>query len=100
MSDAAGRPGRSGFSNDQIVLVLLGVGAVVFAVAKRHVLLARLRGWLEAKRVSLPGQEALLSTPFGGFDLPRLLVGGGVVVVVLVTARLVLRRRRAAAGPL
>ena len=99
MSDGPVRSGSSGFSNDQIVLVLLGVGAVVLLAAKRHVLMAQLRAWLEAKKITLAGQEGLLSTPLGGFDVPRLLVAGGLVVLVAAVARFVLRRQRAAAEP-
>lgn len=99
MSDGSVRSGSNGFSNDQIVLVLLGVGAVVVLAAKRHVLMAQLRAWLEAKGVTLAGHEGLLSTPLGGFDVPRLLVAGGLVVLVAVVARFVLRRQRAAAEP-
>lgn len=99
MSEGPVRSGSSGLSNDQMVLVLLGAGAVVVLAAKRHVLLAQLRGWLEARRVTLAGQEGLLSTPLGSFDVPRLMVAGGLVVLVAVVARFVLRRQRAAADP-
>jgi hypothetical protein len=91
------RSGSTGLSNDQIVLFMVGVGAVVVLAAKRHILVAQLRAWLEARRVTLAGQEGLLSTPLGGFDVPRLLVAGGLVVLVAVVARFVLRRQRAAA---
>lgn len=92
-------PERSsgGLSNDQIVLVLLGAGAVVVLAAKRHLLLAWLRGWLQARSVTLAGQEGLVSTPFGGLDLARLLVVGGLVVLAAVAGRFLVRRSRSTA---
>lgn len=99
MSDGPSGSGSNGLSNDQIVLVLIGVGAMVFLAAKRHVLVAQLRAWLEARKITLAGHEGLFSTPLGGFDVPRLLVAGGLVVLVAVGARFVLRRQRAAAEP-
>ena len=83
-----------GLSNDQIVLVLLGAGAVVVLAAKRHLVLAWLRGWLQARQVTLAGHEGLVSTPLGGLDLARLLVVGGVVVLAAVAGRFLVRRRR------
>lgn len=87
-----------GLSNDQIVLVLLGAGAVVVLVAKRHHLLVWLRGWLQARQLTLAGHEGLVSTPLGGLDLARLLVVGGVVVLAAVAGRYLVRRRRSTAS--
>lgn len=93
MSDVQDRS-SGGLSNDQIVLVLLGVGAVVVLAAKRHLVLAWLRGWLQARRLTLAGHEGLVTTPLGGLDLARLLVLGGLVVLAAVACRFLMRRRR------
>ena len=93
MNEAQSRSG-GGLSNDQIVLLLLGVGAVVVVASKWHLALAWLRGWLQEKGVTLAGREGLVSTPVGGLDLARLLLAGGVVVLGVVAVRFGVRRKR------
>lgn len=79
--------GRSEMSNDQLVWILVSLGALGLAWSKRRLLLGALGRWLQQHQVTLPPGQGLVTVPFlGGLDLARILAGAATAGLLALAA--------------